>query len=50
MKVLVTNTPFKYLFFSIMQKKIKDGLPIDDIDKAAEGYLKKIKGDIGEEK
>ncbi|XP_057291700.1 hemicentin-1-like [Hydractinia symbiolongicarpus] len=35
--------------FTFMKKKIKDGLPIDEIDKAADGYLKSIKDEIGEQ-
>ena len=31
----------------VFQKKIKEGLAIDDLDKAAKGYLESIKRDIG---
>ncbi len=36
--------------FCILQKKIKEGLAIDDLDKAANGYLESIKKDIGTKK
>ncbi len=33
-----------------MQKKIEEGLPIDDLDRAAKGYLQSIKNEIGSDK
>ncbi|XP_047127877.1 uncharacterized protein LOC100200589 [Hydra vulgaris] len=36
--------------FNFMKKEIAEGLPIDDINKASEGYLNKIKSEVGDEK
>ncbi|XP_065657087.1 uncharacterized protein LOC136082288 [Hydra vulgaris] len=36
--------------FNFMKKKITEGLPIDDINEASEGYLNKIKSKVGDEK